>query len=144
MGLKTTDVAPNAGYGPTATTPQPKDLLVKAFQIARTDTTASVKAVLPADASVVDFDIYGVASNAGTSATISIGTTSAANELINAQDVKTAGGKIRPTTSVTTNLPNLENTPLSSGDLQLYAKYAESGTASSAGGPYTVIVYYVR
>jgi hypothetical protein len=143
MGLKILDVAPVASYGPTAVTPYAKDVVLKAFRVSRTDTTASVKCVLPADATIVDVVIYGAASDAGTTATISVGTTSTANELVNAQDVKTAGGLIRPTSTVGAAFAALENTPLGT-DISLYAKYAESGTASSAGGPYTVIVSYVR
>jgi hypothetical protein len=143
MGIKATDLSPLGSYGPTALTPKAKDIQVKVFNILRTDTTASVKAVLPADASILDFVINGVASNAATTATVSIGSTSAANEYVNAQDVKTAGGTIRPTSTVSTNIPNIEPIP-NTGDLQIWAKYAETGTASTAGGPYTVMVYYVR
>lgn len=141
MGFKPTDVVPYAD--PSAITPPGLDVKAKAFQVLRTDTAASVKAILPFNASVVDILIYGVASNA-TSATVSIGTTATSTEWVNAQDVKTAGGLIRPTTVVnTTNLPNLVNIP-QTGDLKVYAKYAESGTASSDGGPYTVIIFYVQ
>jgi hypothetical protein len=140
MGLKTSDVLPSQV---TATTPASKDVQAKAFQIARTDTVASVKAVLPADASIIDIEVFGVASNAGTTATVNVGSTSAATEFINGQDVKTAGGKIRPTTAFGTAIPNLESLPLGA-DIQIYAKYAETGAASSAGGPYTVVVSFVR
>jgi len=144
MGFLATDLTPISSTGPTVLIPTSKDVVVKAFQVLRTDTTATLKAVLPADASLLDVDIYGVASNAGTTATVSIGTTSAnSNEIINAQDVKTAGGKIRPTTSYSTSWPNIQPVPLV-GDIQIYAKYAETGTASSAGGPYTIVVYYIR
>lgn len=143
MGFKATDLVPLGLNGPTALTPQGKDLLAKAFVVNRTDTTASVKVVLPGDSSVVDFDIYGVASNAGTTATLSIGSSSASTEFINAQDVKTAGGKIRPTTALSANLPTVENIPVT-GDIQIWAKYAETGGASTTGGPYNIIVYYVR
>lgn len=139
MGMKSTDLNP---VNPTVLTPAGKDVSVKAFTINRTDTVASVKAMLPSDATMIDFLVFGVASNAGTTATISVGTTSAATELINAQDVKAAGGLIRPTTSVATTLPNVDNPPAS--DIALYGKYAETGVASSAGGPYTVLVFYVR
>lgn len=143
MGLKVFDVAPVASYGPTATTPFAKDVILKAFQVSRTDTTASVKCVLPADATIVDVLIVGAASNAATTATVSVGTTSGATELVNAQDVKTAGGVIRPTTTVGAAFLALENIP-ATGDITLYGKYAETGTASTSGGPYTVIVFYVR
>jgi len=144
MGFKAIDLTPIASYGPTAITPASKDVVVKAFLVSRTDTTATVKAVIPGDATVVDIRIIGVASNAATTANVSVGTTVTATEYISAQDVKTAGGMIRPTTSFSAvNLPNLENIPVTT-DISLWAKYAETGTASTLGGPYTVIVEYVR
>jgi len=145
MGFKQVDLVYPGSTGPTAISPSPKEGSLKVFQVSRTDTTASLKAVLPADASILGFLIYGAASNAGTTATISIGSTSAnSNEFVNAQDVKTTGGLIIPTASVNSaNMPQLENIPLGA-DIQIYAKYTESGTASSAGGPYKVAIWYVR
>lgn len=145
MGLKAVDVIYPGSMGPTALTPPAKEVYLKAFSVSRTDTTASLKCVLPGDASILDIDINGVASNAGTTATISIGSTAAnSNEYVNAQDVKTAGGKVRPTASLSTSLPNLEPIPLTGSDLPIYAKYAETGVASSAGGPWTILVWYTR
>lgn len=143
MGFLAQDLSPTGANGPSAITPSSKDVVVKAFTVVRTDTTATVKCVLPADATLLDVEIFGVASNAVTTAVLSVGTSVTATEIINAQDVKTAGGKIRPTTSYSTNYPNIEPRPLV-GDLQLFAKYAETGGASTAGGPYTVVVYYIR
>lgn len=141
MGFKAIEITPLAQV--SAITPPSKDVRVKAFSVARTDTTASVKAMLPFNSTIIDFLIFGAASNAGTTATLSIGSSATSTEYVNAQDVKTAGGLIRPTSTVSaTNLPNLDPIP-QSGDISIYAKYAESGTASSAGGPYTVIVFYV-
>lgn len=143
MGFKAIDLTPIASVGPTAVSPAGKDLQCKAFRVARTDTTAAVKAVLPGDSTIVDINILGVASDAATTAVVSVGSTSTATEYVNAQDVKTAGGLIRPTSTIGSAIPNLENIPVST-DLPIYAKYAETGTASTVGGPYTVIVYYVR
>jgi hypothetical protein len=144
MGFLAVDLAPVATTGPSVNIPPAKDLLLKAFTLARTDTTAVLKLVLPADATIVDVDVYGVASNAGTTATVSVGTTSAnANEILNGQDVKTAGGRIRPTTAWSTNYPNVVGYPLGA-DIQIWAKYAETGGASTLGGPYTILVYYIR
>jgi hypothetical protein len=143
MGFLATDLAPIASVGPTTNIPSRKDCSCKAFLVSRTDTTASLKAVLPADASIINVFMTGVASNAGTTATVSVGTTATATEIINAQDVKTAGGMIRPTTSFSTNFPNVTPVPLGA-DIQIFAKYAETGAASSAGGPYTVVIEYVR
>lgn len=141
MGFKAIDLAP---LQITPITPVLKDVQVRAFKVARTDTTATVKAMLPADATIIDIWIVGVASDAATTATVSVGTTSTATEWINGQDVKTAGGMIRPSTSFSAvNLPNIEPLPLGS-DISIYAKYAETGTASTVGGPYTVFVEFVR
>lgn len=141
MGIKQHDLVPPGTISPI--TPPGKDLYIKAFQVSRTDTVASVKAMLPAAATVIDIWIIGAASNAGTTANVSVGTSATATEWINAQDVKTAGGLIRPTSTVSaTNLPNVEPTPWGA-DISIYAKYAETGTASSAGGPYTVVVMFV-
>jgi hypothetical protein len=141
MGFKTVDYAPLGAYGPTAVTPSFKDVICKAFTVARTDTVASVKCVLPADATMINVIIFGTASNASITATLSVGTTVAATEIVNAQDVKTAGGLIRPTSNVG-GLFAVDGLPLGA-DIQLYAKYAETGTASSAGA-WTVLIEYVR
>jgi hypothetical protein len=144
MGFKQIDLVPLSAVGPTATTPFAKDVVAKAFVVNRTDTVGTLKAVLPADATIVDFVIYGAASNAGTSAGLFIGNTAAAFEYVNGVDVKAAGGCYRPTTMVNpAKVPNLENTP-AGADLPIYAMYNETGAVSTAGGPYTVILFYVR
>ena len=144
MGFKQIDLVPISSTGPTVNIPASKDGYLKVFQVSRTDTTASLKAVLPADASILGFLIFGTASDAGTTANISIGTNSTANQLVNAQDVKTAGGLIIPTSTVNSaNVMQLENIPLGT-DIQIWAKYAETGTVSTTGGPYKVAVWYVR
>lgn len=142
MGFKILDVAPIAANGPTAVTPFAKDVEVKAFQINRTDTAAVVKCVIPADASIVDIRVFSTgASNAGTSANISVGIPGTAGYFLNALDVKTSAGKLN--TAGATNLMNLENTPLGP-DIQITGLYAETGTVSSAGGPFFVMIEYVR
>lgn len=144
MGWKQTDVVPISSTGPTPTIPSSKDGQIKVFQLLRTDTTATVKAVLPADSTILGFLIYGVASNAGTTATISIGSTVTATEFVNGQDIKTAGGLVIPTATVNSaNIAQTESLPLGS-DIQIWAKYAETGGASSAGGPYKIAIWYVR
>ena len=127
----------------TTITPASKDVVCKAFQVARTNTSSSVVMMLPADASVIAvIREKGTASDAGTSATVTLtladngGTVSSA-----ADDVKTDGG----TTGFVqmTSLPNVEPLP-PNGDFTLTAVYAETGTASSTGGPWKYIVQYVR
>lgn len=143
MGLRPQDLTPLGVNGPTVQTPPAKEHITKSFQVARTDTTASVKAVLPASASIIDVRIFGVASNAVSTATIGLGTTSAANQIISGQDVKTAGGLVRPTTSVqSAGFLAFEPIPWT-GDLQIWAQYAESGGASTVGGPWIVQLDYI-
>lgn len=139
MGFLATDLSPLGQPSPLV--PTSKDVVVKAFQVARTDTTAALKALLPADASIINIDIFGTASDAGTTATLSIGTSATSTEIINAQSVLT-GGKVAITTAWSANYPNTQPVPVV-GDIKLYAKYAETGTASTAGA-WTVVVYYVR
>ncbi len=140
MGFKQTDLVP---FSLQSTTPSCKDVRVKVFQILRTDTVASVKMLLPADATVLDFVIVGTASDAGTTATVSIGSTSTSTEYVNGQDVKGAGTFIRPTTTVTgTNMVQIEGLP-QGADRAIYAKYAETGGASTVGS-WKVLVYFTR
>jgi hypothetical protein len=80
MGFLATDLSPLGQPSPLV--PTSKDVVVKAFQVARTDTTAALKALLPADASIINIDIFGTASDAGTTATLSIGTSATSTELV--------------------------------------------------------------
>lgn len=122
----------------TPLTPPGRNVQVKTFTIARSETTAAIKAMLPKNAQLMNLYLFAAtASNAGTTATVSVGNTSTSNEFVSAQDVKTNAGLIRPTTTV----GGLWTA--ATADVPVYAKYAETGTASSAGGPWTVAVEYV-
>jgi hypothetical protein len=72
---------------------------------------------------------------------VSIGSTSTPTEYINGQDVKGAGTYIRPTV-VGTAVIQTEAIPNTGSDVPIYAKYAETGTASTVGA-WKVLVYYV-
>ena len=144
MGFKQADIVYPGGSGPTPITPSPKEGSLKVFQLSRTDTTATMKAMLPADASILGFLIYGAASDAGTTANISIGSSVTSNQFVNAQDIKTAGGLVIPTSAINpVNMPQVENYPLGA-DVQIWANYAETGGASTVGGPWKIVVWYVR
>ena len=124
-------------------TPSGKDVQVKAFTVARTETSSVLKASLPADASILYVMREGSSvSDAATTATVTI---TAANNggtiSTKADDVKTNGA----TTGFVgmTALPNLQPMPLN-GDVTINAVYAETGTASTTGGPWNYIVAYVR
>lgn len=122
--------------------PKPRDTESKFIKVVRTDTTAFVGAWLPKDAVITGAWVIGhAASNAGTAATIDVGTTATSNELVASYDVKTAAtgegfspvGAAAVGTAFATKL---------TADVPVYAKYTESGTASSAGGPWFVRIDY--
>ena len=122
-------------------TPVGRTVQLRIGTVARTDTTAKFLFTLPKYAWISDVQLLtATASNAGTTATVSVGTTSASsNELVLAQDVKTAAGYIDPTTTAVA-AGYYKN---ATADIPIYAIYAETGTASSTGGPWTVLVEYV-
>lgn len=116
----------------------PKNLLVKTRNLARTMTTGTQVATLPKGSRILYFVVEGTASNAGTTATIGIGTTAAANQLVTGFDVKTAA---------TGNGPTMPAMVAGTGgnvltvDTPIYFIYAETGGASSAGAWKVSIVY---
>lgn len=112
-------------------------LRVKRGTIARTDTSAKDLFQLPAGAVIDDLVIFGpAASNAGTTATISVGKTGTNNHFVNAFDVKgtTGAGNQHP---AATNLGSV-----GASAITVVGIYAESGAASTAGGPWTVTMIY--
>ena len=138
-GFRQVEYVPFAGTV-SALTPQSKNKRALLVQVTRTDTAGVLKAVLPADTSITGISFVGPASNAGTSAVISVGTTTAANEIHTGVDVKTSGGKnIASGSGWSNNYPNIVDLPATQ-DIQIYFKYTESGTASSAGGPWKALI----
>lgn len=122
------------------TTPPASHILSKVVQIARTDTTAFDAFVLPKGAVFVGAYVMGAtASNAGTSAIVDVGTNpGTSDELVNSFDVKTNGAGYF---AVGATAGSAIGTQLTA-DTLYKAKYTESGTASSAGGPWLVKVEY--
>lgn len=139
MGFKQIELVP-----PQISPLQPtgKAHQIKVFQVARTDTVSALKAMLPAQASVTNVYVYrSTASDAATTASVTITITDNSGTVsTGAYDVKTNGA----VTGIVnmTNLPNVEPLPLN-GDLKINAVYAETGTASTTGGPWKVAVEYV-
>lgn len=135
MGIKQVELVPINTTGPTPTIPGAKNTVGKYFQVARTDTASSVKCVLPAQASIVQVTVYGgTASDAATTATVTLTVTNNSGTVsTGVVDVKANGA----TTALVqmSNLPNIEPLPLA-GDLKISAVYAETGTASTTGGPW--------
>jgi hypothetical protein len=143
MGFKQSDLVYPGSTGPTAISPASKSAKEGVFQVLRTDTVAVLKDVLPADASLIAVTFYGsVASNAATTATVTFSVSNNTGVIsTGVVDVKANGA----TTALVqmSNLPNLENIPLQ-GDIKITAVYAETGGASTLGGPWTVGVRSVR
>jgi len=144
MGFRLSDITPLTTTGPTTLIPTSKDVVVKAFKVTRSDTTSTLKAVLPADASVLNIIMTGsVSSDAGTTATVTLvlSDNTGAISTGTAVNVKTSG----TTTQIVQmpSLPNIQPSPLT-GDLKITATYAETGSASTTGGDWTFIVTYVR
>jgi len=143
MGFLSTDITPFTPLGPTPLVPTAKDVQTKVFQIARTESASTLKAVLPGGSSVIEISKFGSSnSDAGTSSTLNIviadntGTISSGTS-----NLKTTGdttGHIQMS-----NLPNLQPVPLT-GDLRINAYVTEVGTASTTGGPWYIKVLYVR
>lgn len=116
--------------------PRGRSTVLHTNQVARTDTSAKDLFTLKAGDIPLRLAIQGAAvSNAGTSATLSIGSTSNVAYFLAGFDVKGSGGVGYATPSSTANLA----VPLSF-DTVVQATYAEAGTASSSGGPWTVIL----
>jgi len=122
--------------------PKPRDCIEKVIKVVRTDTTAFVGTVLPKDAVITGMYVVGGAvSDAGTSATISVGTTSTSNELLAGFDVAgTTGEGYHPAGAAAVGTAFMTKL---TADVPVYAKYTESGTASTAGGPWFVKLEYV-
>jgi len=122
--------------------PKTRESLEKVVKIVRTDTTAFVGAWLPKDAVITGMYVVGqAASDAGSSATVSVGTTSTSNELLSGFDVKTAatGEGYNPAGAAAVGTAFMEK---QTSDVPVYAKYAETGTASTAGGPWYIKIEY--
>lgn len=141
MGFRIADVNPTR---PTTLQPVGKTVETKLFQVPRSQTTNTLEAVLPAAASILGFRLYQVtASNAATTAVVTIddGSDTAFYATV---DVK--GSAVGTVYVNAKNVPQLEpGTGLSFPvkDRKIFAKYAETGTASTTGGPWNILVEYV-
>lgn len=153
MGIKNVAdlVQLNPSY-PDAQNPVRKSRLVVPFQVARSNTTAVKVAVLPADATITGFQWYvQTASNATTTAVVTltgqgVGPTGQTFAFGSQSVLATGSGWMNATTNILTGVFNLERAPAvqTSGDIIIYATYSETGTASTAGGPFYFLIDYVR
>jgi len=116
----------------------PKDVLTKTRKLAITNTTAVQVATLPKGSRIQGFCLRGVNSNAVTTATVSIGNTSASNQFVNGADIKTAAAGIGPTwlASVSGSLGQVLVV-----DTPIFFKYADTGGAASLGNWFIDIVF---
>jgi len=116
----------------------PKDVVGKTRAATRSMTTGTAVMTLPKGSRILYFTSTGVASDAATTATLSVGTSATSNEYVSAYDVKTAangvGPVILPSVSGTLGVVLTEDTPI-------YFKYAETGTASTVGNWWVTCVY---
>lgn len=125
----------------TLSYPKPRSCQEKVIPITRTDTTAAVMAWLPKNAVISGMYVIGaVASDATTSASVSIGSTSSANEFLAAFDVKTAATGEGYSPAGAAAVGSAMMTPLTV-DTPVYGKYTFSG-ANTAGGPWYVKLEY--
>lgn len=119
-------------------TPKARAGLVKYVTVARTDTTAFAAVGLPKGAYITGVYVLGsAASNAATTGTVTAGFTAGGTELVNAFNVKTNGVGYH-VAGATTSVAGTQLTT----DKTVYAVYAETGTASTTGGPWTIKVEY--
>lgn len=138
MGFKQSELNPPGVI--STITPAAKDVRVKAFQIARTDTTQKTKAWLPANASILNVSVRRSVTSDGETASVSVGYGSTTNNLINALSVKTAGLTFGTLDTVIAQPEG--NQP--GEDIKITAVYTETGTASTTGGPFVVMIQYVN
>ena len=117
---------------PTLLTPPSKDVQVKKFAVTRSMTAGTdVAFVLPKGARILGFVLSGTASNAGTTATLSVGTTSGTpTEYVNAVNVLAAG--VGNGVNLLSGVAGAVGDALTA-DTTVYVDYAETGAASSAG-----------
>ena len=59
MGFRISDITPFSPMGATVLVPTSKDVVAKAFKVARSETASVKKVVLPADASILEVVVYG-------------------------------------------------------------------------------------
>ena len=117
--------------------------------VTRTDTAAKDLFTLPKNSRVLFFLIWGnAASNAGTTAVLKLGKKGGTGaEYLASYDVKTAASGNGMTLPNAQLLEGYDTTPADAGklstDVTITGTYAETGAASSSGGPWTVEVYYV-
>lgn len=147
MGIKNDDLFPNNPAYPDALNMVRKNMQVIGMAATRAMTTATKIGVLSADSTMLGIRFYPtVASNAGTTATVTLTATFLATNTtvtLGTVDVK---GTTSSANVEGANYFNLERAPsaTTSGDILIKATYAETGTASTTGGPFYFTMNFVR
>lgn len=147
MGIKNDDLFPNNPAYPDALNMVRKDLVVIGMAATRAMTTATKIGVLSADSTMLGLRFYPTtAPNNVTTATLTITATFLATNT-----TVTLGTVNLLTTTNSANVEganyfNLERAPAAttSGDILIKATYAETGTASTTGGPFYLTMTFVR
>lgn len=149
MGIKLDDIIPNNPAFPDALNSVRKGIQTVAFGVTRSMTSATKVAVLAADSTMMRAKFYfSTASNAGTTATVTLTATYLVNGSLTTVTLGTVDVK-GTTTSLEIQSPyfgNLELVPAATrvGDIVIKATYAETGTASTAGGPWVFTMDFIR
>jgi len=112
----------------------------KVGTVARTDTSAKTLFVLPADAMIIGVRMFGTASDAGTSATVTL-----QNKPFDTGTAATFATADAKTTTGSVAAGSLSGIAYSRVGIaqHITAAYAEVGDASTAGGSWTVVVEYL-
>lgn len=113
-------------------------VLAIAGAVARGATNTAIVGTLPANAQIMNvYVMVPVVSNAGTTATVSVGLSGGSNTYFSAaQDVKSAIGNFSQAATA--------NWVPSGGSQVVTVTYTETGTASTAGNAYYAIKYVVN
>jgi len=120
--------------------PGRRDTHCLVFNIARGEAISTVRATMPKGAMPLYVTINGsTGSNAGTTATLSLGTAANNTYFLNGVSVLGAAGVGQITPTSLTNCGKALT-----ADTVITAGYAESGTVSSTGGPWTIVIEYTR
>lgn len=131
-------IRPNLPVGVTTVSPAAVEIYTKTAQVLRTDTARFDAFALPKGAVISGVYVIGTtASDAATTATITVGTGASGTELINGYSVKSNNG-FNPVGSAAGSYVGTQLT----ADTVFKAVYAETGTASTTGGPWLVKVEY--
>lgn len=115
------------------------NLRIQQCSVARTDTAATEKMRLPKGARIIGFVLSGTASNAGTTATLAVGSTSAATEFVNTANLLAAGQGNG--VNLLVGVAGAVGGALTANTTSIFVKYAETGTASNAGAWKLYVLY---